>query len=154
MKKFQDNCLLLFSQKYCDHEGLRKNFNFFLSPNECMMLFSHYFSIYKQVKNTSMFTSGIDKDLQVYQVYRTHACVHVHMRERNPKQKCIFDLRKRSIMPYTDEDEKYILASTFNRLLETGEEEAIVNFPHWDCNGLETLTEYRITVKKTTKTIN
>ena len=57
-------------------------------------------------------------------------------------------------MPYTEEDEKYILFSTFNRLLETGEEEAIVNFPHWDCNGLETLTEYRITVKKTTKTIN
>ena len=118
------------------------------------MLFSHYFSIYKQVKNTSKFTSGIDKDLYVYQVYRTHACVHVHMRERNPKQKCIFDLRKRSIMPYTEEDEKYILSSTFNRLLETGEEVAIVNFPHWDCNGLETLTEYRITVKKTTKTIN
>ena len=93
MKKFQDNCWLLFSQKYCDHEGLRKNFNFFLSPNECKMLFSHYFSIYKQIKNTSMFTSGIDKDLQVYQVYRTHACVHVHMRVRNPKQKCIFDLR-------------------------------------------------------------
>lgn len=57
-------------------------------------------------------------------------------------------------MPYTDEDEKYILSSTFNRLLETGEEEAIVNFPHWDLSGLETLTEYRITVKKTTKTID
>lgn len=80
--------------------------------------------------------------------------MHAYMRERNPKQKCIFDLRKRSIMPYTDEDEKYILSSTFNRLLETGEEEAIVNFPHWNWSGLETLTEYRITVKKTTKTIN
>lgn len=57
-------------------------------------------------------------------------------------------------MPYTEEDEKYILSSTFNRLLETGEEEAIVNFPHWDGDGLELLTEYRITVKKTTKTID
>lgn len=57
-------------------------------------------------------------------------------------------------MPYTEEDEKYILSSTFNRLLETGEEEAIVNFPHWDRSGLELLTEYRITVKKTTKTMN
>ena len=57
-------------------------------------------------------------------------------------------------MPYTTEDEKYILSSTFNRLLETGEEVAIVNFPHWDGSGLETLTEYRITVKKTTKTID
>ena len=53
-------------------------------------------------------------------------------------------------MPYTEEDEKYILSSTFNRLLETGEEEAIVTFSHWDW----TLTEYRVTVKKTTKTIN
>ena len=57
-------------------------------------------------------------------------------------------------MPYTAEDEKYILSSTFNRLLETGEEVSTVNFPHWDGDGLELLTEYRITVKKTTKTIN
>ena len=44
-------------------------------------------------------------------------------------------------MSYTEEDEEHILSSTFNRLLEAGEEVATVNFPHWDRNGLETLTE-------------
>ena len=62
-------------------------------------------------------------------------------------------MEERSIMQYTD-NEKNILSATFNDLLEEGEKEAIIQIPRWNCSGLETLTEYRITVKKTTKTIN
>lgn len=65
-------------------------------------------------------------------------------------------------MPYTDNGEKIpysdneinILSATFNDLLEEGEEEAIINIPRWNWIGAQLLTEYRITVKKKTITID